>query len=348
MEYSEHSGAVRTYLDALYADELRYVACRATDRESFFQWQDEARPVLQHLLGLESIGASLGDHTIQVQLGAAQDMGDYTLQPGVITTEPQFCLPFWYLQPKGDGPFPLAVLPHGHDKYGMDTYIGKARDDDHRKKIEAEDRDVAVQAVRRGFAAIAPAARGTSTTAIPDINKRHGARDCRSQFMHALLAGRTATGERVWDVMRLIDWAQDIPEIDTSTILVMGNSGGGVITCYAAAVDPRITIAVPSCSFCTFVGTSGLIHHCDCNAVPGILRFGEIWDVVGLIAPRHLCIVNGKQDRLFPVAEVDRAVKGIARLYEIAGVPDHVEHHSGAAGHRFYSDLMWPFVEKVR
>ena len=40
----------------------------------------------------------------------------------------------------------------------MDTYIGKARDDNHRKKIEAEDRDVAVQAVRRGFAAIAPAA----------------------------------------------------------------------------------------------------------------------------------------------------------------------------------------------
>ena len=91
-----------------------------------------------------------------------------------------------------------------------------------------------------------------------------------------------------------------------------------------------------------------MIHHCDCNAVPGILRFGEIWDVAGLIAPRHLCIVNGKQDRLFPVPEVDRAVKGIARLYEIAGVPDHIEHHYGAAGHRFYSDLMWPFVEKVR
>ena len=61
--------------------------------------------MLQHMLGLESIGASLGDHTIQVQLGAAQDMGDYTLQPGVITTEPRFGLPFWYLQPKGDGPF---------------------------------------------------------------------------------------------------------------------------------------------------------------------------------------------------------------------------------------------------
>lgn len=348
MEHPDHSESVRVYLDHLYADKLRYVACRATDPETFQQWQDQARPVLQHLLGLESIGASLGDHTIRVERGPAQDMGDYTLQPGVITTEPHFGLPFWYLQPKGDGPFPLAILPHGHDKHGMDTGIGKAHDDDHRKTIETEDRDVAVQAVKRGYAAIAPAARGTSTTSIPDINKRHDNRDCRSQFMHALLAGRTATGERVWDVMRLIDWAQDVPEIDTSTILVMGNSGGGVITYYAAAADPRITIAIPSCSYCTLVGKSGLPHHCDCNAVPGILRYGEIWDIAGLIAPRHLCIVNGKQDSLFPIPEVDRAVEGITHLYKIAGVPDRVAHNYGPSGHRFYSDLMWPFIEGAR
>ena len=137
--------------------------------------------------------------------------------------------------------------------------------------------------------------------------------------MHALLAGRTATGERVWDVMRLIDWAQDIPEIDTSTILVMGNSGGGVITCYAAAVDPRITIAVPSCSFCTLVGTSGLIHHCDCNGVPGILRFGEIWGYYRSYCPAPSLYCEWETRYAIPVSEVDRAVKGIARLYEIAG-----------------------------
>ena len=61
MEHPEHSGAIRTYIDHLYADNLRYVACGTTGRESFQQWQAQARPVLCHLLGLESIGASLGN-----------------------------------------------------------------------------------------------------------------------------------------------------------------------------------------------------------------------------------------------------------------------------------------------
>lgn len=345
MEHPSHAESILNHLNHLYSETLRYVACRATNSESFQKWQTEARPVLQHLLGLESIGASLGNHTIQVERGPAEDMGDYTRQLGFMTTEPHFRLPFWYLQPKGKGPFPLAVLPHGHDKNGMNTHVGITSGEAHAQKLVEEDRDVAIQAVKRGFAAISPGVRGQGDVGIPDINKRHDNRHCRSQLMHALLAGRTAMGERVWDMMRLIDWAKDLPEIDTSTILMMGNSGGGVITLFAAAVDTRITIAVPSCSYCTFIGQSGLLHHCDCNAVPGLLRFGEIWDVAALIAPRHLCIVNGKQDTLFPLPEVDCAVAQVKRLYHIAGFSQHITHHYGPAGHRFYSNLMWPFIE---
>jgi dienelactone hydrolase len=345
MEHPNHIEPIREYLSHLYNDTHRYVACRAENSQDFLKWQDDARPVLQHMLGLESIGATMGDHVIRVELGPLEDLGDYTRRHAYISTEPHFRLPFWYLLPKGEGPFPLALLPHGHDNHGKDTYVGIAHDDTHKQKIETEDRDVAIQAVKRGFAAISPGVRGQGDVGIPDINKRHSARDCRSQFMHAILAGRTATGERVWDMMRLIDWAQDMPEIDTTNILLMGNSGGGVITLFTAAADTRVTIAVPSCSYCTFIGKSGLLHHCDCNAVPGALRFGEIWDVAALIAPRHLCIVNGKEDTLFPLEEVDRAVSRAKALYQIANVPNNIEHHYGSAGHRFYSDLMWPFIE---
>lgn len=56
-----------------------------------------------------------------------------------------------------------------------------------------------------------------------------------------MLAGRTAIGERVWDVMRLIDWAEGRDDVDTATVPVMGNSGGGVITLYAASARTRVT-----------------------------------------------------------------------------------------------------------
>lgn len=343
----QYEEPIAGYLTHLYSRERSAHACRAEDPEGVAEWQASARSALRHLIGLESIAASAAGHTPAVELGDAEDMGVYARQRGTIFTEPGFPVPFWLLKPRGEGPFPLALTPHGHDKIGMDTSAGIAHSDDHRKKILEDDRDVAVQAAERGFVAIAPATRGLGDATVKDINGRHGARDCRCHFIHSILAGRTVIGERVWDMERLIDWASARPDVDPSRILMMGNSGGGVVTLYAAACEPRITVAIPSCSYCTLVGKNGLVHHCDCNAVPGILGFGECYDIAGLTAPRRLCIVNGKKDGLFPLHEVDRAVTGLREIYAAAGVPDRFEHKYGPEGHRFYKDLMWPFIEKA-
>ncbi len=343
-----YSVSTETYLRSLYAPEYAYQSCQIQALDQLLEWQLDARHDIFQLIGLQRMQEELSSHTPTVDLSDSEDLGDYTRTRCTIDTEPGFDLPFWLLRPGTEGPHPLTVLPHGHDPYGMDTTVGLPRNAEHAARIQAEDRDVAVQAVRRGYVAIAPATRGTSgDIGIPDVGGRHGKRGCRSQLMHALLAGRTATGERVWDVMRLIDWGIETFDIDESRILVMGNSGGGVITCYAAACDERVTCAVPSCSYASFVGESGFIHHCDCNAVPGIMRWGEIWDLAGLIAPRALCIVNGRHDNLFPISEVDRAVAGARRIYDAIGHSDRLEHHYGPAGHRFYSDLMWPFVSRI-
>ena len=71
--------------------------------------------------------------------------------------------------------------------------------------------------MKRGFVAIAPAVRGLAAEGVPDLNGRHGNRDCRSHEMHCLLAGRTATGERVWDMQRILDWALTLPEVDRAS-----------------------------------------------------------------------------------------------------------------------------------
>jgi len=164
-------------------------------------------------------------------------------------------------------------------------------------------------------------------------------------MIHAILAGRSVIGERVWDMERVLDYASGLDGVDASRVLVMGNSGGGVLTLYTAACDTRVSVAVPSCSFCTFVGEDGRVHHCDCNAVPGILTFGDMYDVASLVAPRHMMIVNGRQDTLFPLPEIDRAAAAVARAYEAAGAPERFAHRYGEGGHRFYMDLTWPFIE---
>ena len=116
-------------------------------------------------------------------------------------------------------------------------------------------------------------------------------------------------------------------------------------TLHTAACDERIRVAVPCCAYNNYVSFAGTLRHCPCNAVPGILTFGESWDVAGLIAPRPLLTVNGIDDGLHPVDEVDAAVMRLERIYAAAGAAGNYEHRYGDGGHRFYSDLMWPWIE---
>ena len=287
----------------------------------FEKWQERCPISTSLKIGLDKIAASVGDHQPVVELDEPEDFGDYTRQRGVIETEPDVRIPFWLLKPKGEGKWPLGVFPHGHDRRGPDTTAGVYGDEAHERKSLAEDRDVAVQAVKHGFVAIAPAVRGLATDGVPDLHGRHGKRDCRSHVMHCLLAGRTATGERVWDMQRILDWAFTLPEVDSSHTLMMGNSGGGMVTMFTAACDERIDIAVPSCSFAPTVSEAGYIFHCDCNMVPGLIDLGGLPGVCGLIAPRHLLAVNGRKDTLFSTEAVERGAATVRTSVHGGGMP---------------------------
>ena len=80
---------------------------------------------------------------------------------------------------------------------------------------------------------------------------------------------------------------------------------------YAGALDERFEAVVPVCS----VGTYQAYLHaacCVCEVLPGALRFTEEGDVLGLVAPRALLVINATQGRL-PVQSSREAEKSVAR-----------------------------------
>jgi hypothetical protein len=343
----EHPAAVATQLVRLYGEAHRSHACRADSAEAFSRWQAVARPELRRLLGLDRIAAQAGVHQPTVTWAeGSEDLGFCQRRRGWIETEPGVRTAFWMLEPPGDGPFPLVVTPHGHENGNV--YAGLSASEGERAQIDEADADVAVQAARRGCLAIAPATRGLSgnpdSYGIADIDRRHGGRDCVCHNWQVAIVGRTALGERVWDLSRILDWAQQLPQV-TGPTLMLGNSGGGMATLHTAACDQRIDVAVPCCAYNNYLSPRGTLRHCPCNAVPGLLSFGEFWDVAGLVAPRPLLTVNGRHDRLHPTDEVDVAVERLRHIYAAGGAPGGYEHRYGAAGHRFYADLMWPWIE---
>jgi len=343
-DFDAYPEEVKAYLKRIYDPGGRPLALRDRYPGGFAKWQADARAALRLRLGMDRMAASVGDHRPTVEWEEPEDLGPFTRRRGVLETEPGVRIPFWLLAPKGEGRRPLGIFPHGHDRRGHDTSAGVYADEAHEKKSVSEDRDVAVQAVQLGFVAIAPAVRGLAAAGVPDLHGRHGKSDCRSHVMHCLLAGRTAIGERVWDMQRILDWALALPEVDPQHVLMMGNSGGGMVTIFTAACDERIRIAVPSCSFAPSISPSGYIFHCDCNMVPGLMDFGGLPGVAGLIAPRHLLAVNGREDTLFCEHAIERAVATVEAAYRAAGCSAHFAHRWGAEGHRFYKDRMWPFV----
>ena len=75
---------------------------------------------------------------------------------------------------------------------------------------------------------------------------RHGQPPVPSPTRPLFVVRRTPTAERVWDMQRILDWAVKQPEVDPKKIVMTGNSGGGVLTAYTAAIDTRVTVAIPA------------------------------------------------------------------------------------------------------
>ena len=241
------------------------------------------------------------------------------------------------------GKLPLCVCLQGHSK-GAHISLGLPKYPGDEETIAGGDRDFCIRAVAEGFAALAIEQRAFGVCG----GTQHGPA-CERPAMTALLLGRTLIGERVWDVMRVLDAMEthfgDLITMEGSVL--MGNSGGGTATYYTACLEHRFDGFMPSCALCTYRDSIVNIHHCICNYVPRIARYFDMGDLVVMIAPKKLVVVCGKDDNIFPLHGVRETFGIIGTLYEASDAPDGCALVVGEGGHRFYADDAWPVMKKL-
>lgn len=276
----------------------------------------------------------------------AKERDTYLERRLVFTAEPGADVPCHLLTPlAGKPPHPVMICLQGHST-GMHISLGTPKYEKDADSI-AGGRDFAVQAVAQGYAALALEQRCFGERRDESKGGNNGGPTCLHATLASLLLGRTMIGERVWDVSRAIDVMAGFPEVDTERIGIMGNSGGGTITWYASCLDPRIKAAMPSCAVCTYGDSIGRIVHCADNYLPGALRWFDMGDLAGLIAPRPLVVVAGKDDGIFPLHGVQATFETIKGIYRAADAADRCELVIGPEGHRFYPEQAWPVFKKV-
>lgn len=266
-----------------------------------------------------------------------------TIEKIVFTSEPYSDVLAYVCLPKNvRPPYTFVICLQGHST-GMHNSIGVQRDDES-KPIKVEgDRDFAIGCMKRGLAALCIEQRSFGLRR-ERMQKQVSPHGCHDATMHAIMLGKTLIGERVFDVDRGIDYLATRGDGNMKMIGVMGNSGGGTISLFSAALLPRLAFAMPSCYFCTFRDSIMSIYHCADNYVPGLLKYAEMSDVMSLFAPKPVVIVAGKTDDIFPIGAVRKAFADLRKIYKAAGASSRCHLVEGEGGHRFYAADAWPVM----
>jgi dienelactone hydrolase len=306
-------------------------------------WQKKLRVKVQELVGgFPKTKSPLAPVTLEVK-----DFPTYKREKFVIQTQPGVALLGYLLTPKNaSGPLATMICVPGHGR-GVDDIVGideKGRD---RTDKAGYQHDFAIQVVEAGLAAVAvePMAFGCRRDA-KTSKKGLGTSACQPVAGAALLLGETMVGWRVYDVMRTVDWIETRKELDAARVGVMGISGGGTVTSFAAALEPRLKVAMISGYLNTFKSSIVAMSHCIDNYVPGILNWCENYDVASLIAPRPLYVESGERDSIFPIAASKEAFAHVKQVYTALGAADLTQHETFDDVHIFHGGGGIPFLAK--
>ncbi len=306
----------------------------------FDVYKSQLKAKLSELLGIDEIKKNARQKQIEIEYDIKKD--GYRLIRFYFNSEILTFIPCYLLIPDtGKKSYPLGITLQGHKSGGMYNSIGVVKDADDE---EYQPRGAfALQAVKNGYAALCVELRGMGELV---HNLRYRGR-CDYEASRALMLGRTILGERVWDIINAIDLCACFPEINLNKIFITGNSGGGTLSFYAACMDERIKLCVPSCAFCTYDMSIMNVPHCICNYIPKAYNYFDMADLASLIAPRKLIIVAGQKDDIFHIDGVREGFKKVEKIYEKVSKEDNCMLIETPKGHYWCEDLVWPAINEA-
>ncbi|MGC8889879.1 MAG: alpha/beta hydrolase [bacterium] len=294
---------------------------KAKNLDEWKEWRETFKEKLIELLG------GFPERTdLFPEITERKDFSEYTREKVIFESAPYVSVVGYLLIPKNiHFPAPAVVALHGHG-YGKDDIVGIWEDGTERSIPDGYHKDFGVTLAKNGFITFAIEQACFGERREPeDIAAGKYQSSCRKVSFWALLLGKTVLGMRVWDIIRAIDYLETRTEVKSDSIGTMGISGGGMTTLFSSAIDERIKAAVVSGYLNTFKTSILSIKHCECNYVPGILKYGEMYDIASLIAPRALLIESGTKDDIFPVEATEFAISKVRKAYELLNAKDKLD-----------------------
>lgn len=284
------------------------------ENKDYKSWKKQVKEKYVELLGLDEIAKNACEIKVEVQEVVKTD--EYTRYQYVFESEKGCVVPCYLLIPNdGKQKHSVCVCVQGHTT-GFHISIGEKKYDEDETSLQTS--TFAIDAVKRGYAALAIEQRGMGIRTTPRQDRgRSLTCGCYHTSMTALMLGRTLIGERVWDVSKAIDSLNYFADqLILDDLVMLGTSGGGTATYYSACFDERIKIAVPTCAVCSFEKSITEFWHCTCNYVPRIAKYFDMGELACLIAPRKLLVCAGEKDPIFLLDGTKEVYSVIEKIYK--------------------------------
>ncbi len=230
-----------------------------------------------------------------------------------------------YIPETGKPPYPAILHPTGH------SLSAKAR---------AFYQNISLGLVKNGFVVLTYDPTGQGERRIfydRDLgDSKVGGTTVEHEMVgiQSLLGGESIARYMVWDAMRGIDLLQSLPYVNGKRIGVAGCSGGGTLTAYVAALDPRVEAAAPACYITDWedqlLGTGPQDAE---QQFPDQLKNGlNHADLVEAFSPKPYLIASTTED-FFPIAGSRKAFAESKRIYEMLGAADRISTFVAPGGH---------------
>ena len=247
---------------------------------------------------------------------------NYTIEKVIFESLPHFYVTANLYRPNQPGRYPGVLLQSGHTQEG-----------------KPEGQRLAANLALKGFVVLAfdPAGQGErEQTYDPRVDRPLAGWSVPEHIQAGaqnILIGESVARYFIWDAKRALDYLVSRTEVDPARLGAVGCSGGGALTAFIGALDPRIKAVAPAC----FVNSYRLLFagpDPDSEmSPPSLLSSGlDMADYVELSAPTPWLILATEGDYFTP-AGARLVYEEARRWFGLYGAEDKLRLFIGGGPH---------------
>ena len=316
-----HPDILLHWMDRIAQEQLRHREAAIAEIHSVAGAERRKQFVRQTFL---SLLGGLPDYNgpLHPQITGTLHTQDYVIEKVLYESLPGFYVTANLYRPAQPGRYPGILLQAGHTQEG-----------------KPEGQRLAANLALKGFVVLAfdPVGQGEREQTYDSRVDRPLAGWSVPEHIQAgaqsILIGESVARYFIWDAKRSLDYLVSRPEVDPSRIGAVGCSGGGALTTFIGALDPKVSVVAPACYINSYRLLFAGPDPDSEMSWPSFLSSGlDMADYVELSAPKPWLILATEGDYFTP-AGARMVYEEARRWYQIYNAGGKLRFFIGTGPH---------------